>query len=571
MPAIAMPEPAAASESPVVLSDAPIAGPRRSTAWVDTPRFDKQTVCTITVNSSDEKHAFERYLPPARFRFVELVERGRPDWLESARRKGIRCDILVISGHYDGGDYAGGNEFFSEHVDSREYLPVDEMERVACSNPDDGLFAHLKAVYLFGCNTLNPVALRSAADEIAHTLLQSGHSPVEAERLARQMSPRFADSSRDRMRHIFRNVPAIYGFSSVAPLGPLAATYLDRYFRSGGVREVAAGTPSSRLLPYFSGHSLTLTRGSIDTDPDAGFRKDVCGFLDDRDSPVVRAQFVHRLLGRDMAEVRLFLDRLERYAAALARTPATPELQQVLDAIASDTAARGRYLQFVDASDDAPLRVRMIDLAARLGWLAPDDRLAALGRVVAGRYGRVELTAADVDFVCRLNADHALDGSRAMLRRVDDAGDVGHAAVLACLGDADQRPRLLQALTSTRDAEVQVAQVYLRYHPLADVNELRTVASGIMQMADASTQIRALDTLADHGVSDPEALGDLARLFPRAKSIDVQRAIAGVLIRADYDAMDPPQLVRMLREHRFKSQQGRDLIDVLIDRLGAAA
>src|SRR5437016_3302542 len=67
----------------------------------------KETVCTITVNSSNEKQAFERYLPKSRFEFVELVERGRPDWLESARRKGIRCDILVISGHYDGGDYAG--------------------------------------------------------------------------------------------------------------------------------------------------------------------------------------------------------------------------------------------------------------------------------------------------------------------------------------------------------------------------------------------------------------------------------------------------------------------------------
>ena len=46
----------------------------------------RQTVCTITVNSSDEKRAFERYLPPGKFEFVELVDRGRPDWLESARR-----------------------------------------------------------------------------------------------------------------------------------------------------------------------------------------------------------------------------------------------------------------------------------------------------------------------------------------------------------------------------------------------------------------------------------------------------------------------------------------------------
>jgi len=529
----------------------------------------KETVCTITVNSSNEKHAFERYLPKSGFEFVELVERGRPDWLESARRKGIRCDILVISGHYDGGDYAGGNEFFSEHVESREYLPVDEMERIACSNPDDGLFAHVKAVYLFGCNTLNPVALRSAPDEIARTLVQSGHSPAEAERLARQMSPRFADSSRDRMRHIFRNVPAIYGFSSVAPLGPLAATYLDRYFQAGGVHEVATGKPTAKLLAYFPGHSLTLTRGSIDADPDAGFRRDVCQFLDERLSPVQRAQFVHALLGRDMAEVRLFLDRLERYEASVAsRHDESTELVRALAAITNDESTRDRYLQFMRATDDTALRVRMIDLAQRLGWLSTEQRLAELAAVVAGRYARPVLTAADVDLVCKLNATHALDSARGTLKPADD---VGHAAILGCLGDGNQRVPLLRALTSPRDADVQIAQVYLQYQPIADVDELRDVTRGIARMSDAGAQVRALDALADHRVSDHQALEALARLFPIAKTIDVQRAIAGVLIRADYHAMDAADLVHTLREHRFRSQDGRDLIDVLISRLDPAA
>jgi hypothetical protein len=529
----------------------------------------KETVCTITVNSSDEKRAFERYLPKSRFEFVELVERGRPDWLESARRKGIRCDVLVISGHYDGGDYAGGNEFFSEHAESREYLPVDEMERVACSNPDDGLFAHLKAVYLFGCNTLNPVALRSAPEEIARTLVQSGHSRADAERLSRTMGPRFADSSRDRMRHIFRNVPAIYGFSSVAPLGPLAATYLDRYFQAGGAHEVAAGKASAKLLAYFPGHSLTLTRGSIDSDPDAAFRHDVCQFLDDRISPVERAQFVHVLLHRDMAEVRLFLDRLERYAASVTnRHDPSVELTQSLAAIAGDAPTRQRYFDFMRATDDALLRVRMIDLAQRLGWLSADERLAELARLVATDYARAELTAADVDFACKLDATHAVVAVRS---RFGDAGDAGHAAILACLGDGAQRTRLLRALTSPYEADVQVAQVYLQYQPIANVNELREVANGVAEMRDATAQVRALDTLADHRVSDPQALADLARLFPVAKTLDVQRAIAGVLLRADYETMDTAELARTLREHRYKSRDGRDLIDVLISRLEPTA
>ena len=38
---------------------------------------EQKTVCTITVNSPDEKEAFRRALPPDTYRFVELVERGR--------------------------------------------------------------------------------------------------------------------------------------------------------------------------------------------------------------------------------------------------------------------------------------------------------------------------------------------------------------------------------------------------------------------------------------------------------------------------------------------------------------
>ena len=44
----------------------------------------KQTVCTITVNSPDEKDVLRRRLPEDQYEFVELVERGRRDWLASA-------------------------------------------------------------------------------------------------------------------------------------------------------------------------------------------------------------------------------------------------------------------------------------------------------------------------------------------------------------------------------------------------------------------------------------------------------------------------------------------------------
>ncbi len=90
---------------------------------------DKRTVCTITVNSPDEKEILRQRLPEDQYQFVELVERGRPDWLASACRQGVRCDLLVISGHFD-----DGSEFYSDRLGARESLPVAEMERVSCSD-----------------------------------------------------------------------------------------------------------------------------------------------------------------------------------------------------------------------------------------------------------------------------------------------------------------------------------------------------------------------------------------------------------------------------------------------------
>src|SRR5205807_4032730 len=195
--------------------------------WAHDADADKKTVCSITVNSSDEKEMFRRSLSSDKFQFVELVERGRPDWLASACRQGIRCDVLVISGHYD-----GGNEFFPDRLEASEFLPVAEMERVSCSDSCPGLFSQLKEVYLFGCNTLNADAQNTVSAEVGRSLLRSGHSPADVDRLSRVLNERHSDSNRDRMRQIFVNVPLIYGFSAKAPLGATAGPLLDRYFQS---------------------------------------------------------------------------------------------------------------------------------------------------------------------------------------------------------------------------------------------------------------------------------------------------------------------------------------------------
>ncbi|MET0733597.1 MAG: hypothetical protein ABW054_11100 [Casimicrobiaceae bacterium] len=527
----------------------------------------KQTVCTITVNSDDEGEAFRRNLPPERFEFVELVERGRPDWLASACRKKVQCDVLLISGHFD-----DGSEFYSDRLDSHDHLPVAEMERASCTDGCSGLFSRLKEVYLFGCNTLNADPLRYASGEAVRSLVRAGHSPADAEALARVLEARHGESNRDRMRVVFKDAPVIYGFSSKAPLGARAGPLLERYFKAGGGAEVGQGRSSAALLSLFGQVSMRSAPGVTVTDVHAGHREDVCRFVDDAPAPVERVRFVHALMKRDMAEVQLHLDRLDTLTAALARTPAFDESADAMATLASDSNARSRYLAVARDADSLATAGRMLRIARRIGWLTDDGERMELVGLVDARARRSAISAADIDTVCTSNARNELEHAAATLDAQPAYSDtVANAAALACLGRGERRARALRGLTADDERDALVAQVYLRHHPLHDADELRSVTMAIARMSSEASQVRALDTIAAMRIADRESLATLALLFPRTKSIEVQRAIAGVLIRADYQAITPPELARALRLSRIKSADGEDIVDALIRRLQAAS
>ena len=533
-------------------------------AWVFDVAAAPKTVCTITVNSPDEKEAFQRHLPRDEYTFVELVARGQPDWLASACRQGVTCDALIVSGHFD-----GGTEFYTDRLDAREFLAVAELERASCSSSCPGLFAQLKEVYLFGCNTLNAEAMRSASTEIARSLIRAGHSPTDAERLSATLGERHGESNRDRLRHVFKDVPVLYGFSSKAPLGRTAGPLLDRHFQTAPPGEVASGRVSAKLVSLFAPSSMTVAAGLTDSDPHAGFRRDVCHFSDDRLSDAQKLTFVHEVLRRDTAEVRMFLDHLERYAASIGPAQrAAPTAIAVLDAIADDGLARERYLGFARDADQPAVRTRMMALARSFGWLSPAEEHTEFLSTIADQMARNDVGSAEVDLVCgHLRKDDAGSALPRLPAGTAQTRKVAHSAVLACLGSAEGHTRTVRALTSTNDDDVAIAQVYLRHRPLAGVGELRAVAAGIAHMTVTNAQVRALDTLAQQRLSDPESLQEIARLFPRARSVNVQRAIAGVLIRSDYQMLARADLAHSLRRHRLKSPDGEDVIDALIRRL----
>ena len=84
------------------------------------------------------------------------------------------------------------------------------------------------------------------------SLVRSGYSRADAERLARALSERHErKQSRSHAPSLFKDVPVIYGFSSVAPLGPTAASFLGRYFQSAELGRSAAAVQAPAAQSVF--------------------------------------------------------------------------------------------------------------------------------------------------------------------------------------------------------------------------------------------------------------------------------------------------------------------------------
>jgi len=494
-----------------------------------------KTVCTITVNSADEKDAMRARLPKGQYEFVELVEKGRTDWLRSSCRKKIRCDVLVVSGHFN-----AGADFYSDQIDRDEYLRVEELERAACSDSCPGVFSQLKEVYLFGCDSMKPTGDGDGGE-----------------------------SARERMRRIFAGTPSIYGFSSAAPVGPTAAMLLNRYFDAGRA-SFGSGAPDARMLGIFSRNSMTRTSGLRGDEGAASFRRQVCTFHDERLPAAQKLGKVHDMMRRDVNEARVHFGRLEKLLESLddaARQSLA--FSQALAEISADDGTRDRYLALARRSTPA-MRARMLAMAQTLGWLSPDgvrDEQVALVRDVLAR---PSLGFGEVDLVCALNKEGQL--GRALPRPGTSAATrVSHATALACLGDADSQSQVVRALASADLGDVQMAQLYLRHRPLSDPAALRAAVRDVARMPPSGAKVRALDALARQRIADREILEELARSFAASRSVEEQRAIAEVFIRSDPAAFSRRQVAATLRDHRLRSPDGReDLIDVVIRRFEAS-
>lgn len=189
----------------------------------------KWNVCTVTINSDDEKKAFIDHLSKGKnknkFQFTELTDfaksGNKDDWFEKSCQSGIQCDVLLISGHFAG-------SFFGE---SDLSLNNNTLDKHSCNKSCSGILSNPTEVFLFGCNTLAGKEDDGRTyEEYIDALLSDGISRPQAEQIANARYSPIGNSFRDQNKRIFSNVPHIYGFDSKGPLGKNVRHLIDDYF-----------------------------------------------------------------------------------------------------------------------------------------------------------------------------------------------------------------------------------------------------------------------------------------------------------------------------------------------------
>ncbi len=367
-----------------------------STPTVGSERF---TVCSITINSDDEIRTFRKLLPKSQFDFVELTKaaqstpgEGEPAWLTQSCQSGVRCDVLVVSGHFANA-YAGSKgATFAGSSDLS--MSLEDLTRRTCDQSCPGILSDPLEAFLFGCRTLATSLDGDVLPPDDLALFASHQVPARvAEQIVQDVSYDGEETSnRARMRFAFSGVPRLYGFADVAPTGENVAPRLASYLRNAGdygkhLRRLRAArnakqapAPNLALSRALQPGTFTQSGGFDVNEPEHALEMETC-FLGSEQNPVLaRLEHLEKLVTAPgflayMRGIGAFLrehDPASFGAAELA----------VLDRIRNHEQSRMIANELVRKLENPILRHEILRVSRAIGWISESDGLGLQREIV---------------------------------------------------------------------------------------------------------------------------------------------------------------------------------------------
>lgn len=219
-----------------------------------------KTVCTMTLNSDNEREALRKLYEGPNVIFKELVPENKdPNWLGNACRAQVQCDVLLISGHF-------GGVFFGETNSTT--VGLQEMEQWSCSNTCPGIFQKPKDIFLMGCNTVSTKTKdKRTIEEYVQVLIKNGFPRDLAEKVAFARYSEYGMSIGELFSAAFPNAQRLHGFTSTGPMGSVAGPMLTRALRGQSAESFFASGPDvNKLKQAFAGTSFRIVEPKKEID-----------------------------------------------------------------------------------------------------------------------------------------------------------------------------------------------------------------------------------------------------------------------------------------------------------------
>ncbi len=416
---------------------------------------DRLTVCTATINSSDEAQSFKKNLDPRDFKFVELTDYAsdkndpKSKWFDKACQSDVVCDVLLVSGHFSG-------EFFSDY--SALKLSLNQMEQKSCQKSCDNILKRPQEVFLMGCNTLSEKNVDSRSPtEYYNVLRKDGFTPIRAQEIVESRYGELGDSNKARMDRVFSETAHLYGFSSVVARGKYNAINLNKYFQTKGdyasyLRRQSLAK-NSQLAAAFKNTSYREEQPIKMKSNQWG---EICGLRDDTSPNHVKIESMVTMLSGE--KHMLYLPSIVEVIKSVEFT------QRDLAPLRENTEIHQKIMPVVAKMKNSVLGVSYMEFAYKVGWISKKEFLSSSQSYIQSLF-TLPLTVEKKDRLCTL-PDELLKSIRlediknylSFLKNAEGAG------ILSCLnlGVLPQvSPIAITQLRSTQDEKLQKQLIWM--------------------------------------------------------------------------------------------------------------
>ncbi len=504
------------------------------------------TICTITLNSSDEKEVFKQQLKG--FQFKELVPDQKEDskdassdprsWFqkscEAFEAENVQCDALVISGHF-------GGTFFGS---SGKNLSLEDLEDASCNHRCDGVLKDPKAVYLFGCNTLAGKDQDSRTPEqYRQVLIGDGIPAQQAEQIVEERYGATGSTNRDRMVRVFGNTPRIYGFSSIGPKGEHVKDMLTKFFKeepdySAYLKKAEAERLAKDKAPVlsqfnkFNNHfndpfqkclnetAVTCANGVCEQKKDV--TEQLCSVRNENIPLSDRLTTLDGLLRQK--DALAFVPTAASVLANIDPSKLSDAEKKAFDQLKNNPSLKDSLLTLIQ-NEKATLysqKVKWIALASKLEWLSPAEQKKAYQNVGEGLIKGINdqsnwdlffsIYHQNKDFSLALKDDPKVANSLVEALKNQDARVRSNAAYeLGEIKPSDPKiANLLADALKDQSADVRLRAAYALGEIKPSDPKVANSLVDALKDQDADVRLRAADALGAIKPSDPKIANSLA-------------------------------------------------------------